>query len=337
MRGAFAIVLLSLVGAAGCGDAAADIQATQHGKRLNLVAGEDPANVVLDNLAITTTRDFSKPTSGSTTPTPLYRDMAGVVLSDAGSGTQRLEQWILSHDGAELRVRSCPVKSPKGVLFNECDPWSAPEQVSDLGADGLTAIRSFSSYLFTDSSQNLQLAEVVYNLAGDERQERTCPILATGIGIDWSACTDWQAHEESASELGAPQQTAFEDEIVVPFVDSKGSARFTQQLITPAGDSVWARSCTTATNEIPGLTDDCAFSSPVPVSALGIHFDAVQGAGGYSYASGGGQVYAQTVIAADGVSASRRLCPMTSEGVAFANCLGWEPIDLTALANDSAL
>ena len=43
-------------------------------------------------------------------------------------------------------------------------------------------------------------------------------------------------------------------------------------------------------------------------------------------------MYAQTVIAADGVTAARRLCPVTAEGVDFEQCLGWDSVDLTVLA-----
>jgi hypothetical protein len=334
MRGAFAVVLFSMVGAAGCGDAAADIPATQHGKRLTLVAGDDtPSAVVVDSLSLTAVdRTFA---NTSPEATPLYRDVAGVVLVDPTSGDQHLEQWLLTHDGTELRERTCPVKATGGVAFAECGPWGGPQEVTNLGLGGFHAIRSFSSYVFTDSSQNQQLAEVVYNMAGDQREERTCRI--SGPTASWTDCTTWLAHAESASDLGAPQQTAFEDEIVVPFSDDKGAPRFTQQLITPEGDSVWARSCPTADGEIPGLGASCAFSQPVPVSALGIHFDAVQGAGGYSYMDGGVSMYAQTVIAADGISAARRLCPVTSEGVAFGKCLGWAPVDLTDLSPGSTL
>src|SRR5580692_7877771 len=106
MQGAFAICLLSLVGAAGCSDAAADIQATQHGKRLDLVAGEDTTSGAVENLTIDT---LNRRVSQSPPSTALYRDTAGIVLVDPKTDAQRLEQWILSQDGAELRTRFCPL------------------------------------------------------------------------------------------------------------------------------------------------------------------------------------------------------------------------------------
>ena len=328
MRGAFAIVLLSLVGAVGCGDAAADIQATQHGKRLNLVAGEESNGRLSENLALATLdQNISEKAPAAS---GLYRDVAGVVLTDSKYGAQHLEQWILSQDGAAVRTRTCPVKDVGGVDFGDCGSWRGPQQVADLGLAGFAPVRSFSSYLFTDAAQHQELAQVVFNLTGDERQERICPVV--GSAINWPSCSNWLAQAESVSELGAPQQTAFDDEVVVPYFDKQGNPQFTQQLITPLGDSVWARSCATSPGEITGISDNCAFSPPVRLSALGIHFEAVQGVGGYTYSDGGAQIYAQTVIAADGISASRRLCPVTSEGVSFESCLGWESVDLAELA-----
>jgi hypothetical protein len=330
MRGGFAIVLLSLIGAFGCSDGAADIQATQHGKRLNLVAGDDNnSDLINDVVPATVNRHLSE-----TAPAPaaLYRDVAGVVLTDPKSGAQQLEQWILSQDGAEVRSRLCPVKATGGVVFSECASWQSPQTTAELGLVDIATIRSFSTYLFADASQELELAQVVFNMAGDERLERTCPVI--GNAISWAACSSWLALEESAAALGVPQQTAFDDEVVVPYLDKQGNAQFTQQLITPSGEGAWARTCSTAQGEIPGAgsVDGCAFSPQVRISALGIHFDAVQGVGGYIYSDNGAQMYAQTVIASDGVTAARRLCPVTPEGVDFEQCLGWDSVDLTVLA-----
>jgi hypothetical protein len=332
MRGAFAICLLSLVGAAGCSDAAADIQATQHGKRLDLVAGEDTTSGAVENLTIDT---LNRRVSQSPPSTALYRDTAGIVLVDPKTGAQRLEQWILSQDGAELRTRFCPLKATGGVIFGECLAWSQSQSLADLDLADVGPIRSFSTYLFTDSSQNQVLAQVVFNMAGDERLERTCPV--TGNVVQSLQCSSWLSLEESASALGVPQQRAFEDEVVVPYDDKQGNPQFTQQLITTSGDSAWARSCPMSDGQIPGVAGGCAFSAQVRISALGIHFDAVQGVGGYEYTDDGARIYAQTVIAADGVSASRRLCPITAEGVDFGACLGWESVDLTAIGVRSSM
>lgn len=328
MRGAFAIVLLSLVGAAGCSDAAADIQATQHGKRLDLVTGdEDTTSGDVDLKVETVNRHLS---DDNTPSNALYRDVAGVVLADPKTGDQRLEQWILAQDGSEVRTRNCPVKTKGGVDFGDCLAWGRPQTLIDLDLASVGPIRSFSTYLFADASENLVLAEVAFDMAGDERLERTCPTV--GDGVKWSACSSWLSLEESAAALGVPQQSAFEDEVVVPYADKQGNPQFTQQLITPAGDSAWARTCAMSDGQIPGVGGSCAFSPQVRLAALGIHFEAVQGIGGYEYIDNGARIYAQTAIAADGVSASRRLCPITPDGVDFEQCLGWESIDLTALA-----
>jgi hypothetical protein len=328
MRGAFAIVLLSLVGAVGCGDATADIQAGQHGKRLNLVSGEGASDGITRDLALATVhRDASE---NAASAAPLVRDVAGVVLTDSKSAAQRLQQWVLSQDGTEVKSRFCPVKLAGGVDFGDCLPWTAPQSLADLALADVGPVRSFSTYLFTDVSQKPVLAQVVFNLAGTERVERTCPVL--GDVVNWTDCSSWLALEESAAALGVPQQRAFEDEVVVPYLDKQGNAQFTQQLITPSGDAAWARTCTMTDGQIPGIGGTCPFAAQVRLSALGIHFDAVQGVGGYEYTDGGARIYAQTVIAADGISASRRLCPVTAEGVDFEQCLGWESVELTDLA-----
>jgi hypothetical protein len=328
MRGAFAIVLLSLVGAVGCGDATADIQAGQHGKRLNLVSGEETGDGITRDLALVTVhREASE---SATSVAPLYRDVAGVVLIDPKSAAQRLQQWVLSQDGTEVRSRFCPVKPEGGVDFGDCLPWSGAQSLSDLALADVGPVRSFSTYLFTDETQKPVLAQVVFNMAGNERVERTCPVV--GNIVDWTDCSSWLALEESAAALGVPQQGAFDDEVVVPYVDKQGNAQFTQQLITPSGDAAWARTCTMTDGQIPGIGGTCPFAPQVRLSALGIHFDVVQGVGGYEYIDGTSRIYAQTVIAADGVSASRRLCPVTPEGVDFEKCLGWESVELTELA-----
>ncbi|MEO7110072.1 MAG: hypothetical protein ABI183_06515 [Polyangiaceae bacterium] len=328
MRGAFAIVLLSLVGAVGCGDATADIQAGQHGKRLNLVSGEATSDGIGRDLALVAVH--REASGNAAAVAPLYRDVAGVVLTDPKSGAQRLQQWVLSQDGTELKSRFCPVKTEGGVNFNDCLPWNRAQSLSDLALSDVGPVRSFSTYLFADESQKPVLAQVVFDMAGTERVERTCPIV--GNIVDWADCSNWLALEESASALGVPQQGAFDDEVVVPYVDKQGNPQFTQQLITPSGDAAWARTCTMTDGQIPGIGGTCPFAPQVRLSALGIHFDAVQGVGGYQYTDGEARIYAQTAIAADGVSASRRLCPVTAEGVAFEQCLGWEPVDLTELA-----
>jgi hypothetical protein len=323
MRGAFAVVLLSLVGAAGCSDGAVSIEATQHGKRLDLVAGDDTTSSPADklNLAI-----FNRHLS-SAPRTALYRDVAGVVLVDPQSGAQRLEQWVLSQDGTEVRARNCPVKTTNGVDFDGCGAWGEPASLTDLGLTEVGPIRSFSTYLFTDASGNPVLAQVAFDMAGSDRVERTCPIV--GQDVTWASCSSWLALEEPASALGVPQQVAFEDEVVVPYADKYGAAQFTQQLIMPAGDAAWARTCTTTEGQIPAVGGGCAFSAQMPIASIGIHFDAISGIGGYAYTDNGARIYAQTAIAADGVSAARRLCTITDQGVDFGHCLGWESVDLT--------
>lgn len=333
MRGAFAIVLLSLVGAVGCGDATASIEAGQHGKRLNLVSGEDTTDGISKDLALETLHHEGSATAASVAP--LYRDVAGVVLVDPKSGAQKLEQWILTQDGTELKSRFCSLKADGGVDFDLCQAWNRAQSLSDLALTDVGPIRSFSTYLFTDPSQNTVLAQVVFNMAGSERVERTCPVA--GTVVDWAECSNWLALEESASALGVPQQDAFDDEVVVPYVDKQGNPQFTQQLITPNGDAAWARTCAMTDGQIPGALGTCAFSAQVRLSALGIHFAAVQGVGGYQYNDGDARIYAQTAIAADGISASRRLCPMTPEGVDFENCLGWRSVDLTELAKHGSV
>jgi hypothetical protein len=331
MRGAFAVVLLSLVGSAGCSDAAADIQATQHGKRLDLVTGADTTTGDVDLKSVTTNpRPLGHASAPSSTSNALYRDVAGVVLADPKNDEQRLEQWLLTQDGTAVFTRNCPVKAAGGVDFGACLPWGYSQTLADLDLTSVGPIRSFSTYLFSDASQGLMLAEVAFNMAGDERVERTCPTV--GESVTWSACSTWLSLEESAAALGVPRQSAFEDEVVVPYADKQGNPQFTQQLITTAGDAAWARSCAMSEGQIPGVGGSCAFSPQVRLAALGIHFDAVQGVGGYAYLDNGARIYAQTAIATDGVSAARRLCPITPEGVDFGQCLGWESIDLTMLA-----
>ena len=131
MRGGFAIVLLSLLGAVGCSDGAADIQATQHGKRLNLVAGDDEqhGDFIKRPCPVATVNRHLSQATAQRRAVALYRDVAGVVLTDPKSGAQHLEQWILSQDGTEVRSRLCPVKAIGGVVFSECGSWGSPQTV----------------------------------------------------------------------------------------------------------------------------------------------------------------------------------------------------------------
>jgi len=330
MRESLAIALFAVLGAAGCGDASADIQAAEHGKRLNLVAGDNA-----DDAA-----GSSSPQSGSVeTPLPphaaaasaSFRDVAGFVLTDAKTQAQQLTQWLLNEDGDQLLTRTCPVKAAGGVNFGDCRRWSRPVAIAEIGLSA--PIRSFSSYLFAQTSQTT-LVQVAFNMAGNERLERTCRV--NGGEVAWASCSNWIALEESAAGLGVPQQTAFDDEVVVPYVDDDGIASFTQQLIASSGESVWSRTCSTAAGEVPGVGGACAFLPAVRISAIGIHFDAVQGVGGYTYTDGASSIYAQTVVAANGIDASRRLCPVTTHGVAFEKCLGWETVTLADLSQQGA-
>lgn len=309
--------------AVGCGDATTNIEATEHGKRLNTVASDDPTVDLADNAIVL---------APSARTTFSFRDIAGVVTTGAALGdSSELHQWLLTEDGSSFLERSCPVL-PKGVSFAGCTPWSRLTSIRRLGLS--QPIRSLSTFLSYDAVGAPLLKEIVFDLPGQNRSARTCPITAAGE-IDDSRCTDWASSEEGAQNIGVPAQTAFSDEVVVTFHDADGTLLQTQQLVSVTGVGVWARTCAVADLGSPG----CQFSKELGLSEVGIDYAAIQGLGGYTYEVEGQTLYAETVIAADGTSTSRRVCPVTADGIRFDECSAWTAADLrVALTTvDSAL
>lgn len=315
MRGSFALAVLamtaSMIGAVGCGDASVDIAAEQHGKRLNLVSGEST------ELAATSIQSEAK-TAELKTQANAFRDFAGaVIVAPTGSV---LHEWLLSEDGATLITRTCPVNAT-GVSFLDCSQWSAPAPVSSVGLTG--PVRSFSTYVFPQADGSPALEEAVFDMSGGARSERTCAI-ANGT-IDESACGDWTSSVDAIA-MGIPQERAFDDEVVISYVDAKGQAQLSQELVSLTGSKAWQRTCAADS------TSTCSFSSAVSLAELGIHYESIEGIGGYTFTERDEVFYAQTVIAPGGHSGDRRICPVSpSEGVQVDKCGRWETLDLEAL------
>ncbi len=296
--------------AVGCGDATTNIEATEHGKRLNTVANDAPSADLSGNAVVL---------APSALGNVQFRDIAGVVTS---SDSPKLHQWLLAENGLSFTERSCPVL-PRGVSFVGCTPWSRLTSIERLGL--LQPIRSLSTFLSYDADGEPALKEIVFDLPGQNRSERTCPITGDGE-IDSSGCTGWAASEDGAQNIGVPEQTAFSDEVVVTFHDVDGTLLQTQQLVSVTGLGVWARTCPVTELGSPG----CEFSKELRLSEIGIDYAAIQGLGGYTYEVQGQTLYAETVIAADGTSTSRRICPVTAEGIRFDECSAWTTADLRA-------
>lgn len=322
MRGSFGSVLVSVIGAAllvGCGGAGTDIEASQHGKRLQLVSTTDE----------TTLPTFTKPPTASAIHSAPqarehYRDVAGVVLVDPTSGAQTLHQWLLLDSGDSFVSRTCPVSDmggqKGGVDFPRCSAWTEADSIDALGLAGVTALRSLSFFVLPTSYGSQSLVQVAFDDDGSMRFSRSCPIA--GGEITWNACAPVVV-EELATSFGIPQVSDFSDEVVVAFVDGKGQPAVSQEVLALNGASAWTRTC--PTYEASG----CAFAGNAePIADLGIHYDAVEGIGGYTYVDGDETLYAQTVLAEGGTSASRRLCPVTSTGVDFGKCRTWQAVDL---------
>lgn len=313
MRGSFALAVLSMVGAVGCGDASADIAASQHGKRLNLVNGES-TGIAASDVELQPKADRTASSANA------YRDFAGVVLATPTASV--LHEWLLSADGTTLLTRACPVTEKRGADFLACTAWSAPEPVSSIGLDG--PVRSFSAYLYPQADGSVALEEAVFDMSGGARSQRACAI--TDGAIDESACGAWTSGM-NAIALGIPQERAFDDEVVISYVDAKGDVQMSQELVSLTGSQTWQRTCAASDTSSP-----CSFSSAQSLAELGIHYQAIEGIGGYTYAEGDQIIYAQTVIAPDG-SAGRRLCPVSgAAGVELDKCRAWQSVELSAVA-----
>ncbi|MGH7280359.1 MAG: hypothetical protein ACRELY_02460, partial [Polyangiaceae bacterium] len=261
------------------------------------------------------------------TPAGAYRDFAGVVLVTPEASV--LQEWLLSQDGATLTTRTCPVGETRGAKFAACTSWSAPEPVSSVGLAG--PVRSFSAYLFPQADGSIGLEESVFDMSCGTRSERGCAIVDGDI--DESACGDWTSSEDAVS-LGVPQQRAFDDEVVVSYVDSNGDLQVSQDLVSLTGSKAWSRTCSAAD------TSPCSFSDAVSLSELGIHYPSIEGIGGYTYADGDQIVYAETIIAPGGAAGARRTCPVSgANGVELDKCGSWERVDFGAIAatNDAVL
>ncbi|MEO8797377.1 MAG: hypothetical protein ABI551_05780, partial [Polyangiaceae bacterium] len=300
--------------AVGCGDATTNIEATEHGKRLNTVANDAPSVDLAGNAAIVL--------APSALGNVQFRDIAGVVTRVSRDDSFKLHQWLLTEDGLSFIERSCPVL-PRGVSFVGCTPWSRLTSVERLGLS--QPIRSLSTFLSYDADGEPLLKEIVFDLPGQNRSERACPITVAGE-IASTGCTDWAASEDGAQNIGVPEQTAFSDEVVVTFHDADGTLLQTQQLVSVTGLGVWARTCPVAELGSTG----CTFSKELGLAEVGIDYAAIQGLGGYTYEVEGQVLYAETVIAADSTSTSRRICPVTADGIRFDECSAWTTADLRA-------
>ena len=314
MRGSFALAVLSMLGVlglVGCGDASVDIAAEQHGKRLNLVNGESAELAATEIEIQTKSAPLTPQTRG-------YRDFAGVVLATPTASV--LHEWVLSEDGSTLTTRTCPVE-PGGVNFFACAPWSDATPVSSVGLPN--PVRSFSTYLFPLADGSTELEETVLDMSGGARSERTCSVVDGKI--DEATCSDWTSNEDAVA-FGIPQERAFDDEVVISYVDAEGQVQVSQELVSLTGSKAWQRTCA------EGDTSPCTFSSAFSLASLGVHFDSIEGIGGYTFTERGQVFYAQTVIAPGGASAERRLCPVSpSEGVQVDKCLAWQTVDLEAI------
>ncbi|HEX7663259.1 MAG TPA: hypothetical protein VF407_02045 [Polyangiaceae bacterium] len=305
--------------AVGCGDATTDIAPTEHVKKLDMVASESPDLDVANNGHVLLAPGLAN---------VRFRDVAGVVTDVEGSDQQTLHQWLLTEDGRSFVERSCPVVA-RGVTFGGCSPWSELTSIERFGLS--EPIRSLSTFVSYDASGAKVLKEIVFDLPGQNRSERSCPITVAGE-IDVPSCTDWAASEEGAQNIGVPEQTAFSDEVVVTFHDEGGALLQTQQLVSLSGSGVWARTCPVADLGTPG----CDFSKELRLSDVGIDYDAIQGLGGYTLEIAGQTLYAETVIAADGQSTSRRVCPVTADGIRFDECSKWSTAELPTVLTTTA-
>ncbi len=268
---------------------------------------------------------------------PRFRDYAAYSWVDRG-GAQWWSQTLLSFDGDVVFDRVCPIDERQGILWQQCERWSAGTATGDLGI-GLYEISGLGAFVFTNATTGKPtLVQTALSFDGRIRKGRLCPI--DDKRIDMRQCSAWDRLESTSLELGVKGQGVFRDQDTYVFRDKNGAETFASRLLSGNGQWAWAETCSALTHVLEPTERGCRWEGSIPVSTFGLYgADAVSGVGAAVYVNSGRQVFAETAISMDGTKAARRDCLLdrSMKRVDERSCSPWSYLTLAKVLGDKSM
>jgi hypothetical protein len=308
---------------AGCGSDGKQVP-YYHDTRVN--AGEDtippPGTNYPDEAFVPRTNPSEKWVNLTGEVGTAFRDAASFTYVDR-AGMQWLWQDLLTMDGTTYFERSCPIDDNRGPVWARCEAWSPGYSVAHTATQE-EAFSGMGGFVFRTTNNVQILAQTAFNLGGDTRIGRTCPIGVYGDGKrpDWNDCSPWDKLIVYSPAFEVPGQALLRDDLMYTYTDVGGNQVFAQIVLAVDGSISWQRNVATVP-ELLGTTGG-KWSPPQHITSLGLYGGTLlSGWSGYVYTSGGNTIFAQTVISSDGTRSARRECSISNGPPVPSSCSHW--------------